>query len=113
MKAIYFEQTGDTQSVLSLKQFDKPTPGANQVIVKLLGSTINPADFFFISGTYRFKPEFPQIAGLEGAGIIDSEGEGVDLLPGTLVCFFSKNSWAEYAAIPKDDIIILPPGFPV
>jgi NADPH2:quinone reductase len=46
MKAIYFEQTGDAQSVLSVKQFDKPTPKANQVIVKLLGSTINPADFF-------------------------------------------------------------------
>lgn len=113
MKAIYFEQTGDAQSVLSVKQFDKPTPKANQVIVKLLGSTINPADFFFISGTYRFKPEFPQIAGLEGAGIIDSVGEGVDLPVGTLVSFFSKNTWAEYAAIPKDDVMVLPPDFPV
>jgi NADPH:quinone reductase-like Zn-dependent oxidoreductase len=98
MKALYFEQTGDAESVLSLKQFDKPAPKANQVIVKLLVSNINPSDFFFISGTYRFKPEFPQIAGFEGAGIIDSVGEGVDLPVGALVAFFSKNVWAEYTA---------------
>ena len=29
MKAIYFEETGDPQSVLQLKQLDKPTPKAN------------------------------------------------------------------------------------
>jgi NADPH:quinone reductase-like Zn-dependent oxidoreductase len=113
MKAIYFEQTGDAQSVLSLKQFDKPVPRANQVIIKLLGSSINPADFFFISGTYRFKPEFPQIAGLEGAGIIDSVGEGVDLEPGTLVSFFSRNTWAGYVAVSKDEVMVLPHDFPV
>ncbi|MDN5285665.1 MAG: NADPH:quinone reductase [Mucilaginibacter sp.] len=113
MKALYFEQTGDAQSVLLLKQFDKPTPKANQVIVKLLVSNINPSDFFFISGTYRFKPELPQIAGFEGVGIIDSVGEGVILPVGALVAFFSKNAWAEYAAIPQEDVIVLPDDFPV
>lgn len=113
MKAIYFEETGDPQNVLLLKQFEKPTPGANQVIVKSLGSPINPSDFFFISGTYRIKPEFPQIAGLEGAGIIESTGEGVDLPVGTLVSFFSRNAWAEYVTLSKDDVLVLPDDFPV
>lgn len=113
MKALYFEQTGDAQSVLSLKQFDKPAPKANQVIVKLVVSNINPSDFFFISGTYRFKPEFPQIAGFEGAGIIDSVGDDVNLPVGTLVAFFSKNAWADYAAIPQEDVIVMPHDFPV
>ena len=113
MKAIYFEETGDAQSVLLLKQFDKPTPKANQVIVKPLGSPINPSDFFFISGTYRLKPEFPQIAGMEGAGIIESIGEDVDLPVGALVCFFSRNAWAEYVALSKDDVLVLPHDFPL
>jgi NADPH2:quinone reductase len=113
MKALYFEQTGDAQNVLSLKQFDKPTPQTNHVIVKLLAGNINPSDFFFISGTYRFKPEFPQIAGFEGAGVIDSVGNGVNLPVGTLVAFFSKNAWAEYATIPQEDVIVLPHDFPV
>ena len=113
MKAIYFEETGDPQDVLLLKQFDKPTPKANQVIVKPLGSPINPSDFFFISGTYRVKPELPQIAGLEGAGFIESTGPGVDLPVGTLVSFFSRNAWAEYVALSKDDVLVLPNDFPV
>jgi len=113
MKAIYFEETGDPQNVLLLKQFDKPVPQANQVIVKPLGSPINPSDFFFISGTYRVKPELPQIAGLEGAGIIESTGEGVDLPVGTLVSFFSRNAWAEYVALSKDDVLVLPNDFPI
>ncbi|MBB6130168.1 quinone oxidoreductase family protein [Mucilaginibacter lappiensis] len=113
MKAIYFKETGDAKSVLLLKQFDKPSPKANQVVVKPLGSPINPSDFFFISGTYRLKPEFPQIAGMEGAGIIESIGEGVDLPVGTLVSFFSQNAWAEYVAVSKNDLLVLPSNFPV
>ncbi|MEZ2337485.1 zinc-dependent alcohol dehydrogenase family protein [Mucilaginibacter sp. RCC_168] len=113
MKALYFEKMGDPQSVLLLKQFDKPTPQANQVIVKLLGSPINPSDFFFIGGSYRIKPELPQIAGLEGAGIIESTGPGVNLPVGTLVSFFSRNAWAEYVALSKDDVLVLPNDFPV
>jgi len=113
MKAIYFKETGDPQNVLLLKQFDKPTPKENQVIVKPLGSPINPSDFFFISGNYRVKPELPQIAGLEGAGIIESTGPGVALPVGTLVSFFSRNAWAEYVALSKDDVLVLPNDFPV
>ncbi|SDQ01267.1 NADPH:quinone reductase [Mucilaginibacter sp. OK268] len=113
MKAIYFEETGDPQNVLLLKQFDKPTTKENQVIVKPLGSPINPSDFFFISGNYRVKPELPQIAGLEGAGIIESTGPGVDLPVGALVSFFSRNAWAEYVALSKDDVLVLPDDFPV
>ncbi|MDR6942524.1 quinone oxidoreductase family protein [Mucilaginibacter pocheonensis] len=113
MKALYFEETGDAGHVLSLKQFDKPIAGENQVIVKLLGSPINPSDFFFISGTYRFKPEFPQIAGLEGAGIIESTGQGANLSVGILVSFFSRNAWAEYTAVYEKDVMVLPADFPV
>ncbi len=41
----------------------------------------------FIKEQYRFKPEFPQIAGLEGAGIIDSVGgkTGTELLKSVAV----------------------------
>ncbi|MGF7043020.1 hypothetical protein [Mucilaginibacter lappiensis] len=29
---------------------------------------------------------------------------------GTMVAFFSKNAWAEYASIPQEDVIVLPRG---
>lgn len=113
MKAIYFDQTGDAASVLGIKEFDKPTPGPGQVVVKMLGSVINPADFFFIAGTYRFKPIFPQIAGLEGAGIIERVGEQVDLHPGVKVAFLSKSTWAEYVTVEPKDLLVLPADFPL
>jgi NADPH2:quinone reductase len=80
--------------------------------VKVLTSTINPADLLFIGGRYRFKPEYPQTAGLEGAGIVESGGEHVCTPPGAMVAFLYKNTWAEYVVLPEAELYVLPRGFP-
>ncbi len=113
MNAICFDETGDAELVLKLREVEKPRPGAGEVLLKMIGSTINPADFLFIGGNYRFKPQFPQIAGLEGAGIVEATGAGVDLPPGTLAAFLNKETWAEYAVVPVNALFILPQDFPV
>jgi NADPH2:quinone reductase len=113
MKAIYFDQTGDPRTVLAIREYPKPVAGTGEVIVKVIGSPINPSDIFFITGDYRLKPELPQIAGFEGAGIIESAGVNVFLQPGTLVAFFSKNTWAEYVAVPQRELFVLPDDFPL
>ncbi|MHA4810691.1 zinc-dependent alcohol dehydrogenase family protein [Flavitalea flava] len=113
MKAIYFEQTGDPRSVLRVREMDMPVPGPGEVRVKMLGSPINPADHFFIQGKYRFQPEFPQVAGLEGAGIVESAGRDVQIPIGSLVAFIYKNTWAEYTVVSEKELFVLPPGFPV
>lgn len=113
MKAIFFEQEGEPQKVLRLRETTIPEPNENEVRVKWLGSPINPADALFIQGKYRYKPQFPQIAGLEGAGIIDAVGKNVQLPKGTLVAFFSKNAWAEYVIVSKEELYVLPDNFPV
>jgi hypothetical protein len=68
MKILTFNKAGDPADVLSFSGKEKPAPGDNEVLIKVLGSPIQPADVLFIEGRYRFKPEFPQTAGLEGAG---------------------------------------------
>ncbi len=83
------------------------------MLIKVLGSPIQPADYFFINGTYRFKPEFPQTAGLEGAGIVESPGKNVPDITGKLVSFFERSAWAEYIVVPKESIVILPDSFPI
>jgi len=113
MNAIYFEQTGAAQDVLAVKPFPSPVPGADEVLVKMLGSTINPADLLFIAGNYRFKPDFPQIAGIEGAGIVVANGDNANLPVGALVAFLHKATWAEYAVVPKDIVFVLPVDYPV
>jgi NADPH:quinone reductase-like Zn-dependent oxidoreductase len=113
MKALYFEREGEPLDVLQLKETAVPEPGENEVRIKWLGSSINPADVLFIQGKYRFKPQFPQIAGLEGAGIVDATGSNVQLSPGTLVAFLYRNAWAEYVIVPEKELFVLPEKFPV
>ena len=113
MKALYFEREGEPLDVLQLKETAIPEPRENEVRIKWLGSSINPADIFFIRGKYRFKPQFPQIAGLEGAGIVDKAGRNVQLSPGILVAFLYKNAWAEYVIVPEKELFVLPENFPV
>ena len=112
MKALCFEQTGEPSEVLQLKEIEKPGPGPGEVRLKLVGSPINPADEMFIKGQYRLKPVFPDVAGLEGAGIIDAVGENVDLPVGIKASFFAKRAWAEYLVIPASDLFVLPHNLP-
>lgn len=113
MKSIFFETTGAPEDVLQVKDIPIPDPGNNEVLVRLLASPINPADVLFINGRYRITPRFPQIAGLEGVGIIEKVGKNLNYEAGTLVAFRHKGVWAEYAVIPVDRLIILPKNFPV
>ncbi len=113
MKTLSFNKVGDPKEVLELTEKKIPIPADNEILVKVLGSPIHPADYFFINGAYRYKPAFPQTAGLEGAGIIESVGKNVSLSIGKLVAFEARGCWAQYAVIPKEAVIPLPSDFPV
>ncbi len=113
MKALIFNKPGEPKDVLELKEISKPIPGPNEVLIKVLASPIHPADYMFIQGKYRYKPEFPQTAGLEGAGIIEAIGENVKLKTGTLAAFTSRKSWAEYIVLSEKEIVVLPDNFPI
>jgi NADPH:quinone reductase-like Zn-dependent oxidoreductase len=114
MKAIVFNKTGTPEEVLTVIEKETPVPADGEVLVKMLSSPINPADTFFIRGTYRFQPEFPhQTAGFEGAGIVERVGKGVTIAVGALVAFFHQKAWAEYAVVPAAELTVLPDSFPV
>ncbi len=113
MKAIIFNRTGLPEEVLSLEEIPVPEPGENEIRVRMLASPVNPADLLFIDGKYRIKPAFPQVAGLEGAGMVDKGGQNATIADGTLVAFRHKCAWAEYVVVPAEKATILPAGFPV
>ena len=113
MKAIIFDKTGKANDVLKLEEIPISEPNDNEVRIKILASTINPADMLFIEGKYRMQPSFPQTAGLEGIAIIDKTGRNIQLPENTLVAFRHKNIWAEYAVMPEEKIVILPQNFPI
>ena len=113
MKGILFTKKGVAEKVLRYQEIELQEPTENEIKVKVLCSPLNPNDFMFIEKTYRIQPEFPQIAGLEGAGIIANNDGDPNYPVGALVAFRHKNCWAQYVNVPKQKLVLLPNDFPV
>lgn len=113
MQAIVFDHPGEPENVLTLRNISCPSPKADQVLIKVSARPIQPADFLFIQGRYRIKPEYSQAAGLEGVGVIVSCGSALSSHKvGDRVAFRGKGAWAEYALATTSRIYPVPPGIP-
>jgi NADPH:quinone reductase-like Zn-dependent oxidoreductase len=83
MKAYVWEKYGPPET-LRIADVAKPTPGADEVLVKVLGTSVNPADWHSVRGRPLFsrftlglmRPKYP-IAGGDIAGQVEAVGEGV------------------------------------
>lgn len=81
MKAAIHTQYGPPE-VVQIREIDKPSPGPNEVLVRVHNSTVNRTDCGFRSAEYfvsrffsgLFKPK-QQILGCEFSGTIESVGE--------------------------------------
>ena len=62
---------------LSIGQRPAPTPGRNEVLVKVAFSPINPSDLATLEGHYGFKDPTPIVPGGEGSGEVVAAGPGV------------------------------------
>lgn len=107
MKAIVFEKTGDWQEVLQLKEVELPEPADDEIQVEIKARPINPSDEMFINGVYRRQPQLPQIAGLEGAGVVVKSKKDPSLI-GKQVAFRAPGTWAEKINLGKNQFIIVP-----
>ncbi len=84
MKAIRVTQFGDPE-VLQLTEVPDPVPGSGQVVVQIKAAGINPVDTYIRSGAYGERP-LPYTPGSDGAGTVESVGEGVSgIQPGDRV----------------------------
>ncbi len=108
MQAVRFAHTGEPKEVLYVEQLPIPEPGPGQVRVRLHARPINPSDLLFIQGSFGRSATLPSPAGFEGAGIIDSVGEGVSLLPGTRVIVKANGTWQEYIIVTPAQVIPIP-----
>ena len=83
MKAIVTTQFGPPD-VLQLREIATPTPAADQVLIKLYASSVNPLDSFTIRGPWffvpvigkRLKPKH-QVTGADIAGRVECVGRDV------------------------------------
>ena len=115
-KAIVFDKIGVPEQVLYLSEITLRETTEDEVLIKMVASSIIPGDFLFIQNMYPEpkKPHFPnQIGGNHGAGIITKAGKNVDMPVGTFVFFTYYSAWAEYAIVPKEWLIALPQDYPI
>jgi NADPH2:quinone reductase len=76
MKAVLLEGFGGVE-VLKVGEVEKPQPGENQVLVKVMATSINRPDLVQREGKYPPPPGDSEILGLEVSGIIEELGPGV------------------------------------
>lgn len=77
MKAIRVREFGAPE-VMKLEEVPDPKPGSEQVVVKIHAAGVNPVDTYIRSGLYAVKPGLPYTPGMDGAGVIESIGDGVN-----------------------------------
>jgi len=76
MKAIRVQEVGGPE-VLLLKDVPDLKPGAGQVVVRIRAAGVNPVETYIRAGTYARKATLPYTPGTDGAGTIESVGDGV------------------------------------
>jgi NADPH:quinone reductase-like Zn-dependent oxidoreductase len=106
MKALVFDHPGELHEAIKLKEIEEPIVGSTQVLVKVYARPVNPSDYLFAKGVYRKKPIYPQIAGLEGSGLIVACGQNVtEFAVGDHVAFRTMNTWAEYCLVDHENLV--------
>src|SRR3954454_18430184 len=116
MKAIVYRDNGGPE-VLQLVDRDVPAPGPGEVRVRVAVSGVNPTDWKTRSGATNPKV-FPEVTPhLDGAGVIDAVGVGVDQgRVGQRVWLFMASAGrptgtaAEVTVVPAEQAVPLPDG---
>jgi NADPH2:quinone reductase len=106
MRAICVSSYGGPE-VLLLREMEEPRVRPGQARVRLAVAGVNFLDIYRRRGD--MKVPMPYIPGMEGAGVVEEVGEGVQSVrPGDRVTFTNQTStYAELASVPADSLIPL------
>jgi len=115
MKAAWYEEIGEAKSVLQVGEQPTPTPQADEVLVRIHISGINPSDVKTRGGARGSMP-FPLIIPhSDGGGVIEAVGENVDEARIGQSVWLWNAAWqraygtaAEYICLPATQAVALP-----
>ena len=113
MKAVVHERYGPPD-VLEVREVDMPSIEDHQVLVRVRASSVNPAEWYAVTGPWFGRvmggglrgPKTARV-GADLAGTVEAVGKDVTALrPGDEVFGTSGASWAEYA--PAREVRVVP-----
>ncbi|MEZ5655751.1 MAG: NAD(P)H-quinone oxidoreductase [Sphingobium sp.] len=112
MRAIGFDQPGGPD-VLSAVSLPIPTPGAEDVLIKVHAAGVNRPDALQRAGKYPPPPGASPLLGLEVSGTVVQTGDDVDeSLVGQDVCALANGGgYAEYVVVPAGQCLPVPDGY--
>ena len=108
-KAVRYHKQGGPE-VLQVDDVPVGDPGAGQIRIRHTAIGVNFVDVYQRSGLYPMQ--LPQVAGNEGAGVVEAVGSGVsELKKGDRVCYTGlPGSYCESRLVPADRMVKLPEG---
>ncbi|MEU7820903.1 NADPH:quinone oxidoreductase family protein [Catellatospora sp. NPDC049133] len=112
MRAWQAAANGEPADVMSLVETPVPTPGANQLLVRVRASALNFPDVLLVRGQYQVRPPLPFTPGVELCGVVVAVGAEVagfaegDRVIGTTALPFG--ALAEYALVEAADAFPAP-----
>lgn len=79
MRAVWYEELGSAHEVLTVGTMPDPEPGPGELRVRIAFSGVNPSDVKRRGGTTVAAMPFPRvIPDMDGSGVVDRVGPGVD-----------------------------------
>jgi len=112
MKAVRLDAYGGVDQ-LHYEEVSAPQPQPDEVLVKVIATSVNPIDWKIRSGEVKaYMPvKFPFILGRDVAGEITAVGGAVkEFKPGQKVMGFVISSYAEYLAAKASELSLIPEG---
>ena len=112
MKAVIAHQYGGPE-VLKFENVPRPEPKENEALVRVIASSVNPADPLTLSGKYAqaFGTHLPLIPGYDIAGIVEKTGSNVTKLKvGDAVYGYPTfgGGWANYVTVKEWEVAAKP-----
>ncbi len=109
MKAIRIHEFGGAEN-LRVEEIEKPTAGADEILIKTAAAGINFADTMLRQNKYLFSPELPFTLGFEVAGTIEAAGANVQKLKvgQRVLATIRGGGYAEYAVADWRTIVPIP-----
>jgi NADPH:quinone reductase-like Zn-dependent oxidoreductase len=112
MNAVLLNAYGGVDQ-LSYTEVPTPKPSAEEVLVKVSGTSLNPVDWKIRAGHLKavMPLQFPAILGRDVAGTVVAVGSGVTRFKvGDKVLGLVNQSYAEFLTAKADDLAMIPEG---
>jgi NADPH:quinone reductase-like Zn-dependent oxidoreductase len=112
MKAVVAQEYGAPE-VLKFENVPRPKPKEDEALVRVIASSVNPADPLTLSGKYarEFGTHLPLVPGYDIAGVVEKTGANVTKLKvGDAVYGYPTfgGGWADYVTVTQWEVAAKP-----